>query len=127
MRNVSGKSCRENQNTFTFNNFFFPENRAVYEIMWKSMVQPDRPQMTIWRMRIACWIKKATETHSEHVIIIAFTRQQWLRERASMLRYTYITCLAIIWFCTMKVCAKTSTHFVLRVVRRFDPENRYKL
>jgi hypothetical protein len=22
----------------------FPENRAVYEIMWKNMVQPDRPQ-----------------------------------------------------------------------------------
>jgi hypothetical protein len=25
-----------------FNNSF-PENRAVYEIMWKNMVQPDRP------------------------------------------------------------------------------------
>jgi hypothetical protein len=26
----------------------FPlENRAVYEIMWKNMVQPERPQMTI--------------------------------------------------------------------------------
>jgi hypothetical protein len=27
--------------------FFFPENRAVYEIIWKNMVQPYRPQMTI--------------------------------------------------------------------------------
>jgi hypothetical protein len=46
-RNISDKSCRENQNThFMFNNFF-PENRAVYEIKWKNMVQPDRPQMTI--------------------------------------------------------------------------------
>jgi len=26
---------------------FFPENRAAYEIVWKNMVQPDRPQMTI--------------------------------------------------------------------------------
>jgi hypothetical protein len=26
---------------------FFPENRAFYEIMWKNMVQPDRPQMII--------------------------------------------------------------------------------
>jgi hypothetical protein len=26
---------------------FFPDNRVVYEIMWKNMVQPDRPQMTI--------------------------------------------------------------------------------
>ena len=24
----------------------FPENLAVYEIMWKNMVGPDRPQMT---------------------------------------------------------------------------------
>jgi hypothetical protein len=28
------------------------------------MVEPDRPQMTIWHMRIACWITKATDTHS---------------------------------------------------------------
>jgi hypothetical protein len=27
--------------------FCFFENRAVYEIMWKNMVQPDRTQMTI--------------------------------------------------------------------------------
>jgi hypothetical protein len=26
--------------------FFAPENRAVYEIMWKNMVEPERPQMT---------------------------------------------------------------------------------
>jgi len=26
---------------------FFPENSAVYEIMWENMVQPDRPQVTI--------------------------------------------------------------------------------
>jgi len=25
----------------------FPENRAVYEIMWENMVQPDRPRVTI--------------------------------------------------------------------------------
>jgi len=24
-------------------NMFFLENRAVYEIMWKNMVDPDRP------------------------------------------------------------------------------------
>ena len=47
MRNISDRSYRENQNTnFVFNNFFF-ENRAFFEIMWKNMVGPDRPQMTI--------------------------------------------------------------------------------
>jgi hypothetical protein len=30
-----------------FNNLFFFENRAVYEIMWKSMVEPDKPEITI--------------------------------------------------------------------------------
>ena len=44
MRNVSDKSCRENR--FRFSIFFF-ENRAVYEILWKYIVQPDRLQMTI--------------------------------------------------------------------------------
>jgi hypothetical protein len=45
--------------------------------------------MTIWRMRIACWIPKATNTHTDCVVIIAFPLQQWLYERASLLRYTY--------------------------------------
>jgi hypothetical protein len=41
-------------------------------------------------MRIACWINKATNTHTGFVIFIAFPLQQWLQERASLLRYTYI-------------------------------------
>jgi hypothetical protein len=51
--------------------------------------------MAIWRMRIACWITKATNTSSEYVIIIAFTLQQWLRERVSMLRL-HVHCLSCI-------------------------------
>jgi hypothetical protein len=41
------------------------------------MVEPDRPQMKIQRKRFACWITKATDTHSEYVILVAFPRQQW--------------------------------------------------
>jgi hypothetical protein len=38
MRNVSGKSCRENDSTnFVLNDFFFSENRAVCEIMRKNI------------------------------------------------------------------------------------------
>ena len=29
----------------------------------------------------------------QYVILTAYPRQQWFRERASMLRYTYIACL----------------------------------
>ena len=49
--------------------------------------------MTIWRMRTVCWIPKATNTHSEYVILFAFPLQQWLHERASVSRYTYIACI----------------------------------
>ena len=35
--------------------------------MWKNIVERGRPQMTIWRMRIECWITKATNTHWEYV------------------------------------------------------------
>jgi hypothetical protein len=46
----------------------------------------------IRRMRFACCITKATHTHthSEYVILIDFSRQQWLRERTTILRYMHI-------------------------------------
>jgi hypothetical protein len=62
--------------------------------MWKNIVQPDRPKK--WRMPIACWITKATNTHSDYEIIIAFSLQQLLHERASMSRCTYINSLVLI-------------------------------
>jgi hypothetical protein len=50
---------------------FFPETPSVYKIMWKNMVLPDRPQMTniILRLRCACWITKAPDTHLEYAIL----------------------------------------------------------
>jgi hypothetical protein len=45
--------------------------------------------MAIWRMRIACRIPKATNTHLEYVIIIAFPLQRWLPEPFSVLHYRY--------------------------------------
>ena len=75
--------------------FFPPENRAVYENVWKSTVQPGRPQMTAWHKCITWWIRKSKNTHSEYVIPIALPLQQWLHKRVSMLRYTYTACLVI--------------------------------
>jgi hypothetical protein len=66
-------------------------NLAVNGIVWKNTVERGRPQMTIWRMCIACWITKATDTHTEYVILISFPLQQWLHECASLLRL-YIHC-----------------------------------
>jgi len=47
MKNVSDKSCKENQNTHVVLSNFFYENCAVYEIMWKNVVEPDMPQIAI--------------------------------------------------------------------------------
>ena len=58
--------------------------------MWKNLVQPDRPKKKIGHMRIAFRIPRATNTHSEYVILIAFPLQQWLHESASVLCHTYI-------------------------------------
>jgi len=44
----------------------FSGSRAVYEIMWKNIAERGRPQMTIWRMRIAYWVPKATNTNTLH-------------------------------------------------------------
>ena len=44
------------------------------------------------RMRIVCWIPKATDTHAEYVKLIAFPLQQWLHERASMLHVYCLSC-----------------------------------
>ena len=43
MTNVSDKSCRKNENTFVLKNFFPPENRTVYEIMSKNVVETEEP------------------------------------------------------------------------------------
>jgi len=59
--------------------------------MRRNIVEPGRPQMTVWRMRIACWIPKPTKTHSGYVIIFAFPLQQRFDESAPILRYTYKT------------------------------------
>ena len=64
--------------------------------MCKSILEPGRPQKTIWRMFFACWISKATNTQSEYEIFIVFPLQQWLNERVSISRYLYIACLVYI-------------------------------
>jgi hypothetical protein len=57
--------------------------------MWKNIVQSDRPQddNIVPRMRIACGVPKATNTHPEHVKLTAFGGQKWLRRSAPIYFY----------------------------------------
>ena len=68
--------------------------------------------MTIWRMRIACRITKATNTHSEYLIHIILQCKKWLQERALMLRYTYTACLV----CFVFFSISTTTTVLFSVV-----------
>jgi predicted glycosyltransferase len=47
----------------------FRENRAVYE-MWKNIVEPERDDDVMRRMRFACWMTETADLHSECVILI---------------------------------------------------------
>jgi len=53
-------------------------------------------------MDFACWKTKATDKHSEYVILIVLARQQWLRERASMLCYANIACVVLTCCCNYR-------------------------
>jgi hypothetical protein len=90
MGNVSERNCRGNQKTLCiFNNFFF-ENRAVCQIMWKTIEEQSKPKMAKLRLLKARWIPRATNTLSKYVTLFAFPPQQLLHERVPILIYAYI-------------------------------------
>ena len=93
------KICRANQNThFIFKRFFFfRKSCPLWDNVEKySTERKDINYSIILCMRFVCWISKATDTHSEYVIFIAFPLQQWLYERASVWRCTYIALLFLV-------------------------------
>ena len=92
MRSVSDKSCRKHAFHVIF--FFFCENRAVYEIMWKHRV---RQAVLTWECD-ACALHAGylrLQTHSEYVMLIAFPLQKWLHKRFAfyVIRFGGTTCL----------------------------------
>jgi len=81
-----------------------PESRAVYEIIWKNCGKAGQATdgNITRRMRFAFWIINAADTHSEYVILIAVSLQQWSCERALVLRYAYIACLVMLFYCSQR-------------------------
>jgi hypothetical protein len=94
----------------------FFENCAAYEIMSKNMVEPEGLQTGYNIARTSCMLDKQGYTHARastrprsrastntrarthththtQICNTVFPRQQWLRESASILRYTHIACL----------------------------------
>ena len=82
----------------------FCRSRAVYEMVW-NVVQPDRPQTTICPKRIARRVPKATDIHSEYVILTAFPLQKWLHEwvLCLCLHIHSLSCLMLNLCCIAKI------------------------
>ena len=76
--------------------------------------------MAKWRMRIASWIPRATNTHSVYVMIIDFPLQQWLHESASVWRYTYIAWLVFFIFGLFNDALKLLRYLIFSTPERPD-------
>ena len=75
---------------------FFLRNCAVYEIMSKNVVQPDRTQMATWRL-VACWISKATCAQA-HASACAPTPTPLLHTHThKYVRYCFSTATTVSW------------------------------
>jgi hypothetical protein len=113
LRNISRRVSEKSKHTqFKFINISTPPppHRKSYGL-WNNMEKYGGSRDTtddnmLWRMFFACWINKATHTHSDYVIHIGFPRQRYLHERVSMLRL-YLRCLSVLknvsYFC-FKIC-----------------------
>ena len=85
MRNASEISCRENSDTyFMFNNFFFRTSRRLWDNVEKYGTAGQTTENNTVHAYCIFLITKVTNINSEHVLIITFPRQQWLRERTWM-------------------------------------------
>ena len=67
--------------------------------MWKNTVNPDdRPQMTIWRIRIACWILKLTKILRIWNSYCFYTATGVARTRLNVTLYVHcLSCCTLKW------------------------------
>jgi hypothetical protein len=130
MKNVLNKICRENKSAhFTFNTFFSKRCHLWDNVEKYGGVRRSRHDVTIWRIRFSCWISKAACAHApwhthalasahihKYAVFIAFPQQKLLRERASLLRYTYT--VSVVNFCLFHV-SWSSFNFIFSVLYCF--------
>ena len=80
-----------------FNNFYFPKIAPFMKLCGKySRARQVTDENIIQRMRLACWITQAVDTHPKYAILFAFALQDWLREGTSVL-YLYVHCLRFLF------------------------------
>ena len=51
------------------------------------------------RMRFVSWLTKATDTHQEYAVFIAFPLQKWFHAHTSVLRHVHNVLSLFFFFC----------------------------
>jgi hypothetical protein len=98
-------------------------NRALLEIMWRNTLDPSRPQMTIWRIRVTCWyLSLRKHTLRIYMILIAYPLR--------LIFMIYVHCLICLfdawdggYFYAMCRCAQKSTYFHVKSRLLFSDSN----
>jgi hypothetical protein len=87
-RKVLDEICRQNQDIYFMLKTFFQKSCLLWDnVEYYGKDRQARDDIKVWRMHIACWIVKATDTQLEYATLVAFPLQQWLDESASILHY----------------------------------------
>jgi hypothetical protein len=105
MRNVSDKSCRENQNTLSVCSYFFRKSCHL----WDNGEKYCRPRQVtddniIRCIHIACWITKAT-----------YTLRIWNTDCISMTKMVMWTCLNVTFICPLPNLLLTYNNVLFRI------------
>jgi hypothetical protein len=121
IRNISDKSCRENQNTdFMFGNLFSRKSCRLWGNVG-NMVQPDRPQMTVYG---ACALHSGhLRQEYRHAFIIFNTATMVTRTR--LIVTLYVRCLSC-WQYNLLRNDAVQTSTVLQLVHIGVPVLRYQ-
>ena len=78
------QSVEKIKTRFMFYNFFPLKSCRLWDnVEMYGTARQATNDNAIKCMRFSCWIPKATDTHSDYIILIAFRQPQWLRECAS--------------------------------------------
>ena len=78
MRNFPARVIKKIKRTFYARELLSQNPCRLWGNLEKHKVGQATYDNIIWRMRIACWITEATNTHLEYVILIGFPSQQCL-------------------------------------------------
>lgn len=82
MRSAWDKVGKKSIHAFNIQ-YIFSKNRAAWEVMWESWVEPDSPRMSIQYGASAVRAGQGKlQTHWKYAIRISFPHPKWLGERA---------------------------------------------